>query len=127
MIYYKLYYQFYLISRFLKNNVPGSMFYNTGFDSIMLLSGFEFLNVASVWLILDLKSVTGNTSLDSISALTIFLIINYFLFIRRKRYLLIAKQLEKQSSNSSFSWSVITFFYVTLSIVSFFIIHSTQV
>jgi len=69
----------------------------------------------------------GNLLCHNLIVLSVLSFTNYFLFIRRKRYLLIAEQLEKQSSNSSFGWSVVTFLYAILSIISFFIIYSNQV
>lgn len=114
-----LYSNFYSFSKFIKENTPGSIFHDPAFDAIVLLSGFEFLNVASVVIYFRLGSLTNKASLDVLLGFIILLVCNYFIFVFKKRKV----KLLTENSNTVLS-SLFTLLYVVSSIIVFYNIHS---
>jgi hypothetical protein len=105
----------------MKDNIPGSIFYNTDLDSVIILSVLEFLNITTIWLYFDFGSATGNNPLDVILGIGIFFILNYFVFLHKQRY----KNLILKSKNKSQEVKTIaqlgTLAYVVLTILFFYL------
>lgn len=111
----------------MKENVPGSIFHNAGLDSVIILSSLEFLNIATLWLYWDFKSVTGNNSLDVLLGFGFFFILNYFYFIQNERYKNIIEASKSKPKRIKFFVQYGTLVYVALTILFFYLIHSQQI
>lgn len=100
IIYNLMYVGFYRFARLIKSNIPGSIFYNTPLDAIILMSALELINVISIWLHFKLKPVLGNYNLDMLLTGFVLLGTNYFIFLKGKRYQKIVSKVEAENDVS---------------------------
>jgi len=120
-----VFFQFYQLSAFFKNNVPGSIFYYSDIDSVIMLSGLEFLNLASIWLYFNFGNITNMTSLDVILGFFILFGLNYLYFLHKGRYKVMIEECKRKSLKFKIIGQMITVFYVVISIFIFHKIHSS--
>jgi len=88
-----IYAGFYQLSEIIRNNIRGSIFYEPAFDATILLSCFEFLNIISIRLYFNLKITSGNYKLDMLLTAIILFGSNSIIFLWKKRYAKIAKEM----------------------------------
>jgi hypothetical protein len=82
-MYKYFFYQYYIFSEFIKSiggflNIPS-------LDSTFLLSSMEAINLITIKLWLNLPSLTGNNKLDTCLAAILLFIINYKIFLFKKK------------------------------------------
>ena len=115
--------QFFLYAKWLKK-IPGNGFHEPPFDAVCLMSVVEAMNLATIWMLLDLKSVTGFIGLDSIFCVGFFFLINWFCFLRRCRYKEALVSINKKSSDLRFGMLFGVLFYSAFSLFALFWAHS---
>ncbi len=113
-----LYIAFYRLSLFFRENVPGSFFYNKRFDSIMMLSIFTTLNIASVFMLFDGNSLLGKPLADFFVCVVLTAGVFTICFERKARYRVI---LERYKSKSFVLYGVT---YCIISVTIFIYLHS---
>lgn len=123
-MYYFVFFQLFQLSKYIKDNIPGSIFYDTVFDGIMLLSVFEILNIASIWLYFDITSIFNNITTDFILGLLGLFTINYFIFMYKDRYKEIIKTCDSKLSWYRIIGQAISLIYTVGTVYVFYILHS---
>lgn len=124
LIYDLVFMQFYLFSKLFKN-VPGSIFRgDPALTGIMLLSTFELLNLATIWLYFDFRSITGNNLLDVILGFALFFVPNCFYFFYKSRYKNIPEKHKNNASELAGTVMMCTIAYTILTIIFFYLAHS---
>ena len=108
----------------MKRNGSNYLFVRPHVDSIILITGFELMNVATIWLLFSLSSVTGNYDLDiAIAAFAIFGL-NALYILKNQRYNKIIQKYDKKKSE--FMLNAVVILYVLCSILSFYLVHSNS-
>lgn len=120
------YYQFYVFANFMKSIGSNYLFVKPHVDAIFLLTAFELLNLATIWLLLPFESLLGNTNLDvAVAAICIFAI-NAFCMLHRKRYKKVIHRFEIEKKNIG-AYRVIVIFYAIFTMLGFYFIHSRSI
>lgn len=119
------YYNYYSLARFFKANVPGSFFYNTALDGVIVLSLMEFLNIVALGIWLQIPCITTNYNLDMALLGIALLGLNSLYFLRNKRYAEIVGDCEKAETTKKRLLRILTIVYSALSFCVFFLVHSS--
>jgi hypothetical protein len=118
-----IYAQFYHFAKWLKE-IPGNGFHEPPFDAVCLMSVVEAMNVATIWILFDFKSITGYIGWDSIFCIGLFFFINWICFLRGNRYKEVIIASRKKSSDLRFGMLFGVLFYSVFSIFALFWSHS---
>jgi len=124
-IYNFIYYNYYCLARFFKVNVPGSFFFNTSIDGVIVLSLMEFLNIVAFGIWLKVSIITTTYALDMTILGIILLTLNSLYFLRNKRYVIIVENCEKAEVPKKRALRTITIAYSVLSFIIFFLAQSS--
>lgn len=105
----------------MKENFPGSFFYNTSLDAVILLSIFELFNVISIWLYFDIKPVSGSDKLDIALLGLILIAANSLGFLLENRFQKVIERVKTMKMD--IICYVLSFVYALLSLFSFYYIR----
>lgn len=100
---------FFFMYVFLKSMREGAIGYTedtNAFNVIVVMSIFPVLNLSSVQI--------GNGLLSNLSVFTVLSVLNYIIFIYKKRYKYIVQRFEKTPPNSVLKWIGIVYLVLTL-------------
>ncbi len=118
-----IYAQFYLFAKWLKK-IPGNGFHESPFDAVCLMSAVEAVNVATIWMMFRLKTISGFIVWDLIFCLGLVFLINWFSFLRGNRYKEVIISFSRKSSDLRFGMLFGVLFYCVFSIFALFWAHS---
>lgn len=118
-----VFYHYYCFARFLKQSIPGGLFHFTLFDSILLLSMFEFLNIVSIALFLKVRCVTTTYALDMALLMCLLMIVNALWFGSNQRHLKILKKIEEERKVDTFYSFGFTLVYSALTVFAFYKVY----
>lgn len=124
-MYHFFYFFYYCFSRFFKDNVPGSIFYNSYSDAVILLSLMEFFNIVSLGIWIKIPVFTTNHNLDMVLVGIGLLGVNFFYFFYGKRYLRVIEYCEKTTSGKKSLFRILAIVYTLLSIYLLYCTHSS--
>jgi hypothetical protein len=124
-MYENIYYQYFLFSKFFRDNVPGSILYNSSFDAAFLLSLMEFLNLVVIGTLLKMPVITTNHNLDMFLLALILIGLNLFYFKYSKRYIKIIEQCDKEGDSKKSLYRIFTIIYSIISFLFFYLVHPT--
>ena len=120
-----LYIGFYRFSKFMKGIGSNYLFVRPHVDAIFLITAFELLNVATIWLFFSLNSLTGSFDLDMAIAAFLIFGLNGLSKLRNQRYKKIILKYEvKKKFDLVLNAAVIL--YMLGSILSFCFVQSNQ-
>jgi len=120
-----IFYHYYCFARLIKQNIPGSLFHFTLFDSILLLSMFEFLNIVSIAIFFKIKCITTTYALDMTLLMCFLMTMNGLIFKAKNRYLKIIKKIEEERKIDTFFSFNFTLIYSALSVFIFYKIYKS--
>lgn len=120
-----IYYNYFRFAKLFKDNIPGSMFYNTPEDAVFLVSLVEFLNVISICILIKIHYVVFNSTVDMILLGAILYLLNAYIFLRKKKYARIIEACSSANQTTKNIMTIIAILYSVLSIFLFCVVHST--
>lgn len=125
-MYEYIYYHYFYFSKFFRDHVPGSMFYDSPFDAVMLLSLMEFLNIVTFGAWIKISVITVSHNLDMfLLGLTIFGL-NSLYFLKKKSYIKIINKCKDGDELKKTISRIFTVIYSILSCYIFYLVHSSN-
>ena len=121
----RIYYILYLFSLYMSKTISSSIFVKPKFDAVFLLSSLELLNISSVWIYFSMPSLTSNTDLDVLLCSVLLLLANGLFFFKKERHDKISTRYENDNGAKSTA-KFITVVYSLLSVIIFYLIHSSK-
>jgi len=116
-----VFYSFYVFSLFQKD--LSFRYTNPSFESAVILSVFEVLNIVTILIFAGCKHLTISYNLDIIICSIIIFGLNYFIFIYKSRYKKIVEKCKGKKTSLKDIYFIFTIIYVIASIYIFIVVY----